>query len=198
MITFQDKDGKSWTLDIRTSDVWRVKKLVKDREGKPVDLLVMTERADFAPIKNDIATLVDVLAVLCHEEIQARFSVEQYDRDNAGMYEMIPELRDEPQMKKAFRWFADQICSRNLPEVVEAFIDAMINFTPSLHRREALKKIHDAEKNLEEIHCRQAAQKMAEASEKLPEIIETALDKQVESALTEFQQTVENPASRKK
>lgn len=195
MSAFQDKYGEIWTLDIKTSDVQRVKKLVKDRDGKPVDLLAMTERANFSAIKNDLETLVSVILVLCFEEINERFSVEQWDKKNEATYELIPEWRDEPRMKKAFRWLESRISCDNLPDAVEAFIDAMINFTPSLHRREALKKIEKAEEEMEKIACEKVLEQMTHAAEKMPEIMDAAAEKQMEAALTTLQETMENPPS---
>ena len=196
MSQFKDSVGDVWILDIKVADVERVRKLVKDKEGLPIDLLVITEQGGFKQLKN-IETTLNIIQVLCLEQIGQRFDLTKYDAENESIYEAIPEWRDESVMQKKSRWLASRINFEVLPAMMEALFEALINFTSSPSRRDAMRSIHDGERELEEISCRETVKNMAEATKRGQEIIMRTMEKAVEKMPEMFQQKMDETLSEK-
>ena len=191
MALFSDATGDVWVLDIKVADVERVKKLVTDKSGVPIDLLAITERGEFKQLKNDIEISLNIIQVLCLEQIGQRFDVTQYDAENATLYEMIPEWRNESRMKKASRWLASRINHEVLPAMIEAFFEALLNFTSSPSRRDAMKSIYDGECELEALACQEAGRQMQTALKRSREIVTEAMEKAAEAVPEKLRKTLE-------
>lgn len=190
MSHFTDAAGDVWVLDIKVADVERVKKLVFDKHGLPIDLLAVTERGDFRQIKNDLATAINVIQVLCLDQIGHRFDLEKYDAENEALYEMIPEWRGESRMQKASRWLAARINHEVLPAMMEAFYEALLNFTSSPSRRDAMKSIYDGECALEKLSHQEAARQAEEAIKRSQTVITDAIRKAGEGLPAKLQKDI--------
>jgi hypothetical protein len=191
MSQFKDAVGDTWILDIKVADVERVKKLVFDKNGVPVDLLAITERGEFKQIKNDIETTLNIIQVLCLEQIGRRFNVAKYDAENEYLYEAVPEWRDESRTRKASRWLAARINHEVLPAMMEAFFEALLNFTSSPSRRAALKSIYDGESELEKLTCQETVRQMQAAVKRSKKIITETLEKTGETLPEKLRQAME-------
>lgn len=147
--TFKDKFGADWTIEIVVSDVERVRKRVINKDGKPVDLLDMTEKGDFSAILADSRIFPTVVFWLLYDEIMTRFSEEQYDADHAAEYAAYPEDKRLNTIQKAARWFGDQLGGDEVAAMAKAFEVALLNFmSPQL--REKLKRVIAKQEELTE------------------------------------------------
>jgi hypothetical protein len=151
MVNFKTTNGITYILDIKTKDIKAVKELVKYPDGKQVDIFEAAETGTLASIYKDIETLINVVFVLCLDQIKEHFDLKKYDENNQKTYEFIPELKDEPAITKASRWFGNTINGDSVIEIIDAFIEAVINFTPSESRRNAMRMILAKEKEIEKL-----------------------------------------------
>lgn len=156
MTSFQTTNGLTFSVNIKTKDIRAIKDFVKYPDNKPVDLLEATETGTLAGIYGNVPTLVDVMFILTLDQIKEHFDVEQFDQANRWNYELYPEQAKEPVLIKASRWFGSIIDGNTMIQMVEAFHEAIINFTPSENRRLAMRAIFDKEKEMErlEMECR--------------------------------------------
>ena len=196
MSQFKDSVGDVWILDIKVADVERVRKLVKGKDGLPIDLLAITEQGGFKQLKN-IETALNIIQILCLEQIGMRFDLTKYDAENESIYEAIPEWRDESVMQKKSRWLANRINHEVLPTMMEALFEALINFTSSPSRRDAMKSIYDGERELEEISCRETVKNMAETLKRGQEIITRTMEKAAEKMPEMLQRKMDETLSEK-
>jgi hypothetical protein len=151
MASFKTTNGITYIIDIKTKDVKAVKELVKYPDGQPVDIFEAAETGTLASIYQDMETLVNVVFVLCLDQIKENFDLKKYDEQNAKSYQLQPELGEEPPITKASRWFGNTINGDVMIEIIEALLEAVINFTPSESRRQAMRTILAREKEMEKI-----------------------------------------------
>jgi predicted nucleic acid-binding protein len=151
MSNFKDLLGFEWSIDIKIQHIEAVKKLCKDQGGHSIDLLELIEKGFLDQLFNDVNLLIEIVFVICYEQVKEQFNVTEYDANNADLFEMIPEWKKESTMKKAARWFAGRINGEILTKLIEAFQDALIDFFPSESRKAALRKIIAKSKELEQI-----------------------------------------------
>jgi hypothetical protein len=138
-------------IDIKTKDIFNVKKFVQYDDGRPVDILEASETGTLAQIYGDIRTMVDVAFYLCLDQIKEHFDLQKYDTENQKAYEFQPELSGETTLVKASRWFGSIIDGNTLFEIIESFKDAVVNFTPDENRRKALRVILDKERETQKL-----------------------------------------------
>jgi hypothetical protein len=153
MTNFKTSNGIVLTIELKTKDMRAVKELVNYSDGKPVDILEAAETGTLNGIYGDIATLVDVVFVLCLDQIKQVFDVKKYDEENQKTYDLFPDQATEPVLTKASRWFGSVINGDSLIQMIDAFNEAVINFTPNENRRKALKTILDREKEIEKMEA---------------------------------------------
>jgi hypothetical protein len=151
MSNFKTSNGLFFTIDLKTKDVRTVKEMVNYPDGKPVDILEAAETGTIHGILGDIATFVDVMFVVCLDQIKQYFDLKKYDEDNRKTYDLFPEQQSDPPLTKASRWFGSIIDGNTLIAMMEAFNEAVINFTPSATKRIALQTILQQEKEIERI-----------------------------------------------
>jgi hypothetical protein len=151
MSNFKTSNGLFFTIDLKTKDVRTVKEMVNYPDGKPVDILEAAETGTIHGILSDIATFVDVMFVVCLDQIKQYFDLKKYDEDNRKTYDLFPEQESEPPLTKASRWFGSIIDGNTLIAMMEAFNEAVINFTPNGNRRTTLKTILEREKEIERL-----------------------------------------------
>lgn len=167
--TFQTPNGITFLVNIKTKDALLVKDLVKYPDGRPVDIFEAAETGEIMAIHADIKTFVDVIFVLCLDQIKEYFSVTAYDEANRGTYELFPEQANEPPLTKASRWFGQMIDGTTLIAIIGAFQEAVVNFIPNENRRNSLRMVLEKHKALEALEMeyqRKTAERMFEATEK--------------------------------
>jgi hypothetical protein len=162
MSIFRDSQGTDWTIEIKIQHIEAVKRLCKDKFGRPIDLLEIIETGNLDQIINDIELLVDIVFVLCYQQVKELFDVAEYDKNNAEMYELIPEWKKESTMIKASRWFGNRLNGETLITLIEAFQEGLIDFFPNESKRAALRKIIAKEKELEQIQNEELETQMTE------------------------------------
>jgi hypothetical protein len=136
-------------VNLKTKDLRTVKELVKYPDGRPVDIAEAAETGTLAGIYGDLDTLVNVMFAVCLDQVKESFDLPKYDADNRTTYGLFPEQADEPPLTKASRWFGSLIDGDSLIGMIEAFQEAVINFTPSATRRTALQKILEKEREID-------------------------------------------------
>ena len=106
---FVDKEGTPWHLHITFGDVLRVKEHVLGSDGKPLDLCYIAETGNFRQVIDHIEVVVQCVYWLLERSI--------HDKTNAyGSYTM--------------EWFYNRIDADVLPNLIKAWYEALVNFTP--------------------------------------------------------------------
>jgi hypothetical protein len=150
-MTFKTTNGISFTVNIKTKDVLAVKNLVKYPDGKPVDILEASETGTLAAIYGDLETFVNVMFVLCLDQIKEYFDVQKYDEQNQKTYTLFPDQSNEAVLVKASRWFGGILDGDSLIGMIQAFNEAIVNFIPSENRRRAMLTILAKEQEVERL-----------------------------------------------
>jgi hypothetical protein len=153
MITFTTTNNFKYSIDIKTKDILAVKKLVQYSDGRAVDILEAAETGTLAEIYGDIETLVNVVFVLCIDQIKEYFDVQKYDELQQKTYQLMPEFAGEPALTKASRWFGSVIDGNTLMEIIETFKEAVVNFTPNENRRRAMQAILVKERETQKLEA---------------------------------------------
>ncbi|GHT42978.1 hypothetical protein FACS189443_6510 [Planctomycetales bacterium] len=188
MISFTDCHSVDWSLEIKMRHIEAVKRLCKDKNGKPVDLLLVIQTGNIEQLFNDIETIVNIAFVLCGEQVKERFDVAAYDASNADMYELVPEWKTESNVIKASRWFGERINGAVLGNLIEAFQEALIDFFPNESRKTALKKIVENQKQIDRIQVeeieKQLTEMMPRVEAKIRSETKEKISKEVSAALS--------------
>jgi hypothetical protein len=150
---FTTTNNIKFNVDLKTKDVFLVKKFVQYDDGRPVDILEASETGTLSMIYGDIRTMVDVMFYLCLDQIKEHFDIQKYDAENQKTYEFQPELATETTLVKASRWFGSIIDGNTLFEIIESFKDAVVNFTPDENRRNALRAILMKERETQKLEA---------------------------------------------
>ncbi len=125
---FVDKEGTPWHIHITFGDVLRVKEHVLGADGKPLDLCRIAETGDFKQVTEHIEIVCQCVYWLLERAI--------HDKTNAyGSYTM--------------EWFYNRIDGDVLPNLIRAWYEAVINFTPSLVVRSAMMVARETMKKSE-------------------------------------------------
>ena len=190
MASFKDADGDLWVVEIKTRSVLAVKHLCKDASGQPLDLLAIAERGRLDQLIGNTELLVDMMFVLCADQIKERFDVQQYDADNVHMYELIPDWSKEPTMTKASRWFGQRLNGKALEELSAAFQEALIDFFPNESRKTALKLIMEKSRELDRIQCEEAVSQIEQAFEQAVPAIREETKRRAETVLQDLSNAV--------
>ncbi|MDR2169699.1 MAG: hypothetical protein LBP59_06125 [Planctomycetaceae bacterium] len=171
MSNFTSTNGITYVLDIKTKDVKAVRELIKYSDGKPVDLFEAAETGTLAAIMHNIALLIDVVFVLCLDQVKENFNLEKYDNENKKTYELRPELELESRLTKASRWFGNSIDGDTVIKIVDAFSEAIVNFIPSESRRQTLQVVLAKEKEIEQIEAELQMKSAERTFQKTKELI---------------------------
>jgi hypothetical protein len=153
MSSFKTVGDFLFTLNLKTKDITAVRDAVKYPDGKPVDILEAAETGMLAGIYGSIRVFVDVMFILCLDQIKEHFDVESYDAANPWEYELHPERAKEPTVTKASRWFGSVIDGDTLIGMTEAFSEAVVNFTPNENRRSAMRAVLEKEREMERLEA---------------------------------------------
>lgn len=145
MATFTDNTGMEWSLNIKVSDIERVKSHVKGVGGKPVDLLEVAEKGDFSAISGSVQTILNVIFWLLLDDIMAHFDREAWDADHAALYEAVPEEKKKTNIQKAADWFGSRISGEQVLQMVKAWEEALLGFIPTPRVRQAIEKVMERE-----------------------------------------------------
>lgn len=106
---FTDAKGDSWHIAITFGDIMRVKKHVKGADGKPLDLCYIAEIGDFKQVTDHIEVIVQCVYWLLQP------SICEYTGLNG-----LAAMED----------FYSRIDANTIPNLMKAWYEAIINFTP--------------------------------------------------------------------
>ena len=143
MTKFVDNTGYEWSLDIKVRDIERVKAHVTGINGKPVDLLEIAEKGDFSSVSGSVQIILKVIFWLLLDDIMQNFDREEWDRDHATLYEVVPEEKRKTLIQKAADWFGERIGGEQVIEMVKAWESALLGFIPNPRVKEAVEKVMD-------------------------------------------------------
>lgn len=106
---FKDSEGAQWHIAMKYGDLLRVRCHVQGADNTPLDLCYIAETGDFKQVTDHIDILVRAVYWLLYNSIQ------EYS-GKSGI--------------EAQEWFYNRIDSNTLTQIVTAFYEAIINFTP--------------------------------------------------------------------
>lgn len=129
---FVDSQGDSWYIHITYGDIRRVKQHVLGTDGKPLDLCLIAEKGDFRQVKDRIEIIVQCVYWLLEDAIHER-------TDHYGSYTMD--------------WFYNRIDGEVLPNLMKAWYEALLNFTPYPEIKSAMMTAGEIKKKEELIRA---------------------------------------------
>jgi hypothetical protein len=189
MISFKTTNNLIFTINIKTKDLQAVKDMVKYKNGQPVDILEAAETGTLVAVYGDVSTFVDVCFMLCLDQVKSHFDLAAFDEENQWIYEQFPERKREPVMVKASRWFGSLINGETLIQMIEAFNEGVVNFTPNENRRKAMRLILEKEKEMDrletEYRTKTVERMFQQASDNLGKQWESISKEQIETFLQE-------------
>ncbi|MBQ4143712.1 MAG: hypothetical protein IJD43_09580 [Thermoguttaceae bacterium] len=155
MASFKDTRNITFSLDIKQKDTVMVRNLLKDAEGKPLDLLAMADTGNLHQLFGRAQLMLDTVFLICLDQVKELFSEEDFDRSHDVELETIPGLRTSKLQKMAF-WFGEGVGPEQIPEITNAFKEAIVNFTPNPYQREALRRVIANQEALEKAQMERA------------------------------------------
>ncbi|MDR1478142.1 MAG: hypothetical protein LBJ00_04295 [Planctomycetaceae bacterium] len=167
MSNFKDSSGRDWTIKIKTESADLVKKYCHDQQGKPIDLFRAIELNQIEQILFDVELLVNIVFVLLRDQVYEVFDVDEYNCKQADLYEDFPELKNEPKMGKASRWFGGCVDGDVLRQMLVAFEEAIIDFFPSESKRETIRKALNKIREIEKQHTTMVLEQIDLNAEKM-------------------------------
>ena len=155
MASFKDTRNITFSLDIKQKDTAMIRNLLKDAEGKPLDLLAMADTGNLHQLFGRAQLMLDTVFLICLDQVKELFSEEDFDRSLDVELETIPGLRTSKLQKMAF-WFGEGVGPEQIPEITNAFKEAIVNFTPNPYQREALRRVIANQEALEKAQMERA------------------------------------------
>lgn len=107
--SFTNTGGEYWQINITYGDIVRVRQHVQGADGKPLDLCYIAETGDFRQVIDHIDIVVKCVYWLLYPQLK-----ESYNMDGEELQE----------------WFYNHIDCDTLQEMMKAWYEALINFTP--------------------------------------------------------------------
>lgn len=148
MAGFEDSRGNAWVLDIKEKDVTMVKNLVKDSDGKPIDLLAMADTGNLYQLYGRAASMLEIVFLCCLDQVKELFDESAFDASHEIEFQAVPGLKSS-RLKKMSMWWGEGIGSSQISPMMEAFKEALVNFTPNPYQREALRRVFENQEALE-------------------------------------------------
>jgi len=197
MSTFKDTNGTEWSLEIKLRHVEEIRRYCKGRDGKPIDLLSIIESGNLERLVNDIELVVNIVFVICYDQVREQFNLADYDAQHREEYEMFPELKAESEKVKASRWFGGLLNGQALTALADAFVEALVNFFPNESRKTALKKILEKSKEVERMQCDEMIRQIDEAVAQAARKIQAETKRRMQESFSDvlFGSTPESPES---
>lgn len=128
--TFTDITGQVWSVAITVEAAERVRLECKDSDGNSLDLFAMAEQGDFRKITANYKSLLQLVFVICLDDILRSFDVSSYDATNVNIYEAYPQQRALSIKQKAAKWFGSRLDGKAVSEAVDALKVSLVNFIP--------------------------------------------------------------------
>ena len=107
--TFIDNQGLAWHIHITFGDVMRVKQHVLGADGKPLDLCYIAETGDFRQVTDHLEIVIPSVYWLIVNNIKEISGLDSLAAQN---------------------WFYNRLDGTVLPELMKAWVEALLNFTP--------------------------------------------------------------------
>lgn len=152
---FTDNRGIRFFLDIRQKDVLMVKNLVVGADGKPLDLLDMADSGSLHMLYGRAQLMLDIVFILCLDQIKEHFDDDEFLRTHEVELETMQGLKSS-KLKRLAVWFSEGIGPKQIETLTEAFLAAIVNFTPNPYQREALRKVFENQQTLEKTQAERA------------------------------------------
>lgn len=175
---FTDNRGIVFTFDIKTKDAILIKNLLKDDEGKPLDLLALADQGEMWKVYGSVQRMLDVTFLCCLDFCRENWNEAEFDREHEIELETMPELR-RSKFEKIRLWFSEGIGPEQITQMVPAFREAISNFIPNPYQRKLLARVLENVDALEQAKMERAmkvsdarlakAKEFLETSEALPE-----------------------------
>lgn len=192
--SFKDIYGIPFHLDIKMSDVERVRQLVRDVNGKEVDLLEMADTGNLYKLYSQHDTILRVVFVCLLEDIQRTFDEREFDAKHSLDIELgIVRTRYE----KLQLYFGERINPEVIPGMIEAFKEALLFFIPNPRQKELLKEIVTKSEALESLQSQSVLDIMEIKKRKVEEALKSELEEAEKATpkevLKEMRELGQNP-----
>ncbi|GHT18036.1 hypothetical protein FACS1894189_5150 [Planctomycetales bacterium] len=138
-----------------------------------------------------MSVFVDVMFMLVLDQVKNHFDLAKYDADNQKTYDLMPEQRDEPPLTKASRWFGSLIDGDALIQMVDAFNEAIVNFTPNESRRAALRAVLDKERETEKLEAEYRIKLVNQMFDQTKDGLDKRWKQLTETQLTRLEKTLD-------
>ena len=145
MAHFTDKDGKLWSFDLTFGALERVNQHVLTSDGKPFDLVRMSEKMELGELAMDGRKFLEICFWVLRPEIQQRSGAS-----------------DD---QKAWDYFADLITGAAIRQMRDIFTQAFLDFIPSRQFADAIRMDMAAMDALMETALRKASGEPSSGSE---------------------------------
>ncbi len=189
MTSFTDSRNIVFSLDIKQKDTAMIRNLLKNAEGKPLDLLAMADTGNLHQIFGRAQLMLDMVFLICLDQVKEHFSEEDFDRSHDVELETVPGLRTSKLQKMAF-WFGEGVGPEQIPEITNAFKEAIVNFTPNPYQREALRRVIANQEALEKAQMERAVlladARMKQLNSSLEEKLQEEMRRSGDSILSEI------------
>ena len=182
MPTVTDSTGRDWNLNITTKDVTLVERLVKDADGKPVDLLKLADTGTLPKILRDSRRMIDIVFVCTLDQIKPLFSEADFDAAHQLEYVIEPELKNDP-LRKMAMWFAERIDAQAIGAITDAFVEALLLFIRNPRQREAVTRQMDSVNRVTSAAADRTIQATAALEKQALAKIEANIQKELEKQL---------------
>ncbi|GHT17845.1 hypothetical protein FACS1894189_4530 [Planctomycetales bacterium] len=103
----------------------------------------------------------------------------------------MPEQRDEPPLTKASRWFRSLIDGDALIQMVDAFNEAIVNFTPNENRRAALRTVLEKERETERLEAEYRIKLVNQMFDQTKDGLDKRWKQLTETQLTRLEKTLD-------
>lgn len=173
MPSFKDSRGILFHFDIKTKDAILIKNMLKDDDGKPLDLLALADRGEMWKVYGSVQRMLDVTFLCCLDFCRETWDEEAFDREHEIELETMPELR-RSKFEKIRLWFSEGIGPDQITQMIPAFQEAISNFIPNPYQRELLARVLKNVDALERAKMERAMKVSDARLAKAKQILETA------------------------
>lgn len=170
---FTDNRGIVFNFDIKTKDAILIKNLLKDDEGKPLDLLALADQGEMWKVYGSVQRMLDVTFLCCLDFCRETWNEEAFDKEHEIEMETMPELK-RSRFEKLRLWFAEGIGPEQIDKMVPAFREAISNFIPNPYQRKLLARVLENVDALEQAKMERAIRVSDARLAKAKEYLETA------------------------
>lgn len=195
MAIFKDCMGQEWILDFKTDSVMRVRNLIMDDKGNPIDLLDMADTGNLHQLYGNSRRMIDVVFLCVLDQVKEQFDEKLFNETFALDMEIFPEIKENVFKKMAY-WFGGRLDGSAIESMTKAFKEALTNFTPNPYQREALLVVLERQDKIMESQANRLATQTEVRYQEAEKALEANSQKKLEQIPQEIQMFIEKENAR--